>query len=172
MKPLKSSSKKRILLIASLLLIVAGLISGLTMTAVAGKSHETQTANSEIPDPPLTFPTPVPLPPGDISGTRSEPEIVHFAGPETRGTEVLIAGKKIKLPEDAELGGLTLSDSLMFRIIRGNSIIRIGCKTGEVSFGIIAQGEEGAFDFLKQYFPDQAEAIDSLPVRDSEETSE
>jgi len=37
--------------------------------------------------------------------------------------------------------------------------------TGVVVGGRIEPGEEGAFDFLKEVFPDQQEAIDSLPVK-------
>ena len=37
--------------------------------------------------------------------------------------------------------------------------------TGEIAEGRITPGEEGAFDFLKEALPDQAEAIDSLPIR-------
>ena len=182
MKSLKSS-KKRILLIASLLLIVAGLISALAMTAVAGKSQETQTAQSEITisptltsaplllPPPLT-PAPLPSPPPELSETQCVVEELHLAGPETRGIEWLIGGKKVKLPEDAELGGQTMyNHSPLLHIIRGNSTMYIGQTTGKVYFCSIARGEEAAFDFIKQSFPDQAEIIDSFPVKASDEVS-
>jgi hypothetical protein len=182
MKSLKSS-KKRILLIASLLLIVAGLISALAMTAVAGKSQETQTAQSEItisptltsaplPLPPPFTPAPLPPPPREVSATQVVVQELHLAGPETRGIEWSIGGKIIKLPEDAELGGhLTTNDGVLLLIIRGNSTMYIEQTTGKVSFCIIARGEEAAFDFIKQAFPDQAETIDSFAVKASEEVS-
>jgi len=172
MKSLKSSSKKRILLIASLLLIVAGLIAGLTITAVGGKSQETQTAQSEITISPTPTPAPLLLPTPNISGTGSVVQTLYVAGPETRGIEWLIGGKKIKLPEDAELGGQTITDDgFMLVIIRGNSTMYIEQTTGKVYFCSIARGEEAAFDFIKQAFPDQAEIIDSFPVKASEEVS-
>ena len=94
------------------------------------------------------------------------------AGPETRGIEWLIGGKKIKLPEDAELGGvLTTDDGFMLVILRGNSTMSIELTTGKVYFCSIACGEEAAFDFIKQAFPDQAEIIDSFAVKASEEAS-
>lgn len=97
---------------------------------------------------------------------------LHVAGPETRGIEWLIGGKKIRLPEDAELGGhLTTANGVMLVIIRGNSTMSIEQTTGKVYFCSIARGEEAAFDFIKQAFPDQAEIIDSFPVKASEEVS-
>jgi hypothetical protein len=143
-------------------------------------------------------PTPAPTPPGSDrpiaedgggleEGERCYP--VFLSGPMTRGTQVTIAGKTVVLPEDAELGGLVVSanpaveadgtcpgcaalEHLPFlRIIRGNSVVSIGEKTGVVVGGRIAPGEEGTFDFLKVVFPDQADAIDSLPVIPLSETT-
>ena len=172
MKSLKGGSKKRILLFASLLLIAAGLISGLTMATVAGKSQEAQTAQSEIAISPPFTPAPLSTPPPELSATQCVVEELHLAGPETRGIEWLIGGKKIKLPEDAELGGQTMyNHSPLLIIIRGNSTMYIGQTTGKVYFCSIARGEEAAFDFIKQAFPDQAEIIDSFPVKASDEVS-
>jgi hypothetical protein len=172
MKSLKGGIKRRTLVIAALLLIVAALISGLTITAVAGKSQETQTAQSEITISPTPTPAPLLLPRPNISGTESVVQRLYVAGPETRGIEWLIGGKKIKLPEDAELGGvLTTDNGFMLVIIRGNSTMSIDQNTGKVYFCNIARGEEAAFDFIKQAFPDQAQIIDSFAAKASEEVS-
>lgn len=169
MKPFRGSTKRRTLAIAALLVIVAALISGLTMNAVAGKSQEPQTAQSEITIFPTPTPTPFPGPTPSISETETATGYtLYLAGPETRGIEWLIAGKKIKLPEDAELGGLMIVDhSPVLCIVRGNSIVYIGYTTGKVTFCSIAQGEEGVFDFLKQAFPDQAEIVDGHGSKNS-----
>ena len=109
--------------------------------------------------------------------------IEFWGGPPTRGAEVIIAGATVKLPDDAELDGLVmcatpvmsvdgdcpgceyLDDLPWFRIVRGDSVISIGLNTGVVVGGRVAPGEECAFDFLKHVFPDQAEAIEALPVK-------
>lgn len=89
----------------------------------------------------------------------------YLGGPETRGTETCIAGKTVKLPDDAELGGFApLLPHSPQSIIRGNSVISIGVHDGTITGGRIAPGEEGIFDFLKEIFPDQSDAIDALPV--------
>jgi len=103
---------------------------------------------------------------------------IELSGPNTRGISTQIGGKTVQLPDDAELGGLLIemyvpmgSEGKAFlenrpalRIIRGDSEILIGSRTGVIISGRIEPGEEGAFDFLKQYFPDQSIAIDSIPV--------
>jgi len=103
---------------------------------------------------------------------------VTYAGPTTRGSAIQIAGKKVQLPDDAELGGISVCSygapslsgqkgvdyGARWVIIRGKSQISIGINSGIVMSGYIAPGEGGAFDFLKEYFPDQTDAIDSIPV--------
>ena len=106
-----------------------------------------------------------------------------WGGPLTGGTEVTIAGKKIRLPDDAQLDGVVVSvlpaislddggcaicdrldDLPWLNIVRGDSKITVGLNTGVVVGGRIAPGEEEAFDFLKEALPEMADAIDSLPI--------
>jgi len=108
-------------------------------------------------------------------------------GMETRGSQILIAGQVVKLPADAELNGMISSINPVITdgqisseaksivpslpvlwITRGNSYVWIGLDSGVIVSGMISAGEEGAFDFLKEYFPAQARAIDALPIRDPE----
>jgi len=113
--------------------------------------------------------------------------ISFWGGPPTRGTEVLIAGKNVRLPDDTELDGVTtgvtpaigldgscpicdrLDDLPWLNIVRGDSKITVGLNTGVVVGGRVAVGEEAAFDFLKDEFPEQAEAIDRLPTMEVSE---
>lgn len=100
--------------------------------------------------------------------------ITFDRGPLTRGAEIEIAGRKIRLPNDAEVGGIiqegipidpsiSLDSMLPYIVIfRGQSAIHIHLNTGHVLYGWFAPGEQGAFDFLKTYFPEQVSAIDAL----------
>lgn len=110
---------------------------------------------------------------------RGEIRIREVSGPATRGIETCIAGKTVKLPDDAWIRGIMVTwlvitpDSAkaynnrpVMIINSGNSTIGIGINTGVVTGGRVAPGEEGSFDFLKRVFPDQQEAIDSLPVEE------
>lgn len=106
----------------------------------------------------------------------------NYSGPETKGAAVSIAGKTITLPADAQVGailavGLALvgpgtpefsDDSPVMLIERGDSFVWIDMHTGRVTDGGIAPGGEGAFDFLKESFPDEEAVIDSLPVKPPE----
>lgn len=109
-------------------------------------------------------------------------KIVDLDSPEAWGAEIEIAGKMIKLPDDARvktvLGEILVGYSSEGKcygceaaaqvpitcIERGDSLVSIG-RTGVVLSGNIAPGEIGAFDFLKEVLTDQKTAIDSLPVK-------
>ena len=85
---------------------------------------------------------------------------VKSAGPQTKGFTVVVAGKKIKLPDDAYIGaivsevvcipGQPCSKAPLLGIQRNNSYIIVSIPTGRIDKEVIAPGEEGAFDFLKR----------------------
>lgn len=86
--------------------------------------------------------------------------IYETSGPSTKGMTITIAGKKIKLPDDAYIAhdvssvtrspGKTGPETPYFVIARGNSKILIPQRSGKIYSETIAPGEEGAFNFLKE----------------------
>ncbi len=97
--------------------------------------------------------------------------------------EIVIANKTVELPPgvyvrgviisvatgvspDGECSGCDVLDDLPILIIEKDDCrIKIGKHTGRVVSGHVTPGKEDAFDFLKEAFPDQAQAIESLPMK-------
>jgi len=87
--------------------------------------------------------------------------LVALAGPGTRGKTITVAGKEVKLPPDAELGGLapiaepSLDQVLppgyepldypLLRIIRGEMVIFVSVETGWFDVNL---GSRRDFQFL------------------------
>ena len=131
-------------------------------------------ADLAVPSPP---PIPnwllTPLPPAkskeeaiaQIDQRRKElglkPGIVQStSGPSTRGAQISVAGKIIKLPDNAYIEVRITSTTCgkepclkapIYSIIRGKSRIVFSAVDGEVDREEITPGEEGAFDFMKTY---------------------
>lgn len=161
--------KRKTLLVLAVTLIIVSAITGLTVTALAGGSPATSVQPSMTPPPPPPPPfsgMPGAVPPPTQSDVKENGVEVLLAGPQTSGAEITIAGKTIKLPEDAQLGGLVvdvlavqgatdpMADHLPLIIIqRGSSTVYVGLNDGVFVYGSLAPGEEGAFDFLKESFP-------------------
>jgi hypothetical protein len=86
------------------------------------------------------------------------------SGPETLGATITVAGKTIKLPPDAYLGGELVAyfgacnlpspcpETPILLIQRGNSTIGIVMRTGQLveNPDFIKPGEERLFDFLRE----------------------
>jgi|GEM_PF-5585527 len=101
--------------------------------------------------------------------------IMFDRGPLTRGTEIVIAGRKMRLPDNAEIRAIlsngltpslprdmTESPTTVAVITRGNSSITLDMTTGRVVEIHFAPGEKNAFDFVKAHFPEHASTIDAL----------
>ncbi|MBI4287424.1 MAG: hypothetical protein HY671_03210 [Chloroflexi bacterium] len=91
---------------------------------------------------------------------RPPGKIAAASGPETKGVTITLAGKKIKLPEDAFIehnivdvvsppGGPRIETPVLV-LRRGNSTISISVPSGKVHEEKLAPGEEKAFDFLRK----------------------
>jgi len=168
--------KRKTFLVLVVTLIIVSAIAGLTVSALAGGSPATSVQPSMTPPPPPPPPfsgMPGAVPPPTQSDVKENGVEVLLAGPQTSGAEITIAGKTIKLPEDAQLGGLVVDvlalqgvtnpmvDHLPLIIIqRGSSEVYVGLNDGIFVYGVLASGEEGAFDFLKEAFPNQDASID------------
>ncbi len=136
--------------------------------------------------PAQTTPTPTPIPPTKLTREQIQPtweelqkmskaledtykprekifdSEVHYviSGPTTKGMTITIAGKKIKLPDDAyieyDVSSVTISpgktgpETPYFVIARGNSRILVPQHSGKIYSETIAPSEEGAFNFLKE----------------------
>jgi hypothetical protein len=159
-----SAFKRRWVMAVCALLFVA-LAAGIPLLVTA------QQAPPPPPGPPpaLVLPKPPPAlskesldwmltvnPPGpsvDVEGGK-----VHiFAGPPTRGMTIEVAGKPLKLPEDAELGGFIMIVDYLegkrptrclppaYRIYRGDGEALVSKVTGEF---VIVKGTRQQFQFL------------------------
>ena len=81
-------------------------------------------------------------------------------GPTTKGMTITIAGKKVKLPDDAYIEyyvtegipspGARMPDLPLYVIARGKSMISVSRGSGKIDREIVALGEEGTFNFLKE----------------------
>ena len=91
---------------------------------------------------------------------RAPGKIIAASGPETKGITLTIAGKKIKLPDDAFVehnivdavgpaGGPRIETPVLV-LKRGNSTLSISVTSGKIHEEKLAPGEEKAFDFLKK----------------------
>lgn len=93
-------------------------------------------------------------------------------GPSTAGGKIVIGKTIIKLPDDAYIdgrvsatcGGGPCPKSPVYGIMRGKSRVVFSGKDGEVSEELIAPGESGAFDFLKDHLQKKAANRAPLPV--------
>lgn len=82
------------------------------------------------------------------------------SGPDTRGAIITVAGKKVKLPDDAYIKhfiveilcapGQKCLQAPVYVVGRGNSEIAFSARTGEIGQEKVAAGEQGTFDFLKR----------------------
>ena len=92
----------------------------------------------------------------------ASPAPQQIADPSLEGN-IVIAGVEIHLPEDAHIDGfiskaLCRPGSTCARlpwvvIRRGESKIWVSIPTGVIDREVLALGEEGAFDFLKEALP-------------------
>jgi hypothetical protein len=81
--------------------------------------------------------------------------IKHLKGEITKGAEIEVGNRKLKLPNDAYLDGLVVSDHSYdhddlpaYIIKRGSSKIKISVETGKIIDKEIAAGESTIFEFL------------------------
>ncbi|MCA0753719.1 hypothetical protein KP806_01555 [Paenibacillus sp. N4] len=90
-------------------------------------------------------------------------EKVSVSGQETKGIDIEVAGKKIKLPEDTYIDGIIVSghvegSSLPAYVIRkGNSSVKIGVNTGIVFDEIVDSNDSDPFKFLDAVKQDKGE---------------
>lgn len=119
--------------------------------------------------PPADMHGATPLPPDlwkeQIKKAEAMPGGITRAGPETKGSTITIADKKIKLPADAYWNGILASldcaagipcpDPPIITIRRGNSFIQVQINTGQITSETIASGEAGIFAFLDKELPTQ-----------------
>ena len=99
--------------------------------------------------------------PQQIANPSLEGNIIQSTS--NKGETVTIAGVEIHLPEDAYIDafiskalcrpGSTCARLPWVVIQRGESKIFVSIPTGVIDREIIAPGEEGAFDFLKEVLP-------------------
>lgn len=95
---------------------------------------------------------------------RGEPQIARLAD-VTRGKEVTIAGRKVQLPEDAYVEGISWNMCIVgepchpvtFGIVRGTSTVGVDAQTGEILYNTLKPTEEQlidreAFQFLEEAF--------------------
>lgn len=97
--------------------------------------------------------------------SRATGGTVTRAGPETKGATITVAGKNIKLPDDAYWDGIAMEVSCLnevpcaqtpiIGIVRGKSEIGVSINTGQIAGEKVAPGEEGAFAFLDKELPPQ-----------------
>lgn len=87
-------------------------------------------------------------------------KFIDVGGPQTTGTEIVLAGKKLRLPPDTSIGmrisevfcmeGKPCPKAPLIVLQRGNSKIWISEPTGQITQRLTAPGEEHAFDFLQE----------------------
>ena len=95
-----------------------------------------------------------------------------ISGPATRGAIITVAGKKIKLPDDAYIDSLiTIVEPLpgvptyatpIYVISRGKSKVSISAPTGQLVFERISSEEKGIFDFLDKELPPQVIGVRTM----------
>ncbi|MEX0926062.1 MAG: hypothetical protein WD208_05025 [Dehalococcoidia bacterium] len=94
-----------------------------------------------------------------LQEAREQGHVVRTSGPETAGSTIEVTGVPIQLPEDAyvahRIAGGTCIDpdycpkAPFYVIARGSSSI-VADLDGELMFEELAEGEEDAFDFLRE----------------------
>ena len=85
----------------------------------------------------------------------------ELTGPTTKGAKVIIGKNIIKLPDDAYIDYLMIESLCApgakcpqtpeYGIIRGKSRMSFSSVDGEIVIELIAQGEMGTFDFMKDF---------------------
>ena len=160
------------------------------LTTVSSFDITTETilpAQATTPTPtPTRTPTPTPTPPPKLTREQMQPTqeerakmskaledsyarsgkppdtSTHYviSGPTTKGMTIPIAGKQIKLPDDAYVEhyvivgtaspGKVPPPTPYFVIARSNSRVIVPTGSGKIYSETIAPGEEGAFNFLKE----------------------
>lgn len=126
------------------LLVVAIILLGRSRVSSDGWNPETPLDSSEVLEPtPGIFPTIDPtrdaLELEEFRKARGEPQIARLAD-VTRGKEVTIAGRKVQLPEDADVEGIAWNMCIVgepchpvtFGIVRGTSTVGVDAQTGEI----------------------------------------
>jgi hypothetical protein len=84
---------------------------------------------------------------------------VYATGPQTAGAEIVISGKRVKLPLDATLDGVIVElfgtctpspcpQTPIYTIKRGKSLVWASVD-GTLDESLIAPGEDSLFDFLR-----------------------
>ncbi len=166
MNPIIETLKRKNSRILLLIGIFGILAVAVTVSIAAGPS---------IPPPPDTLPAGSnPEPPPELS--RAEKEAIDDAwekaqregnpnvainerftvrvvsGPATRGMTLEIAGKTLTLPDDAELGGLSVASGLTYNIMRGDGLARVSASTGEFR---ISDGDRSVFQILFDTFGEE-----------------
>jgi len=159
--------------------VIAGLVFGGIALAGASKPTSLNPETLSVKPTPTPWPSPLPTPPN-----QNQPSYVMTAaeveewlqkmleenrnnggfdiitvGPTTKGCNIAVAGKVIKLPDDAYvearadcilcIAGFTCPQTPFYTIARGNSRLEVDY-SGKIWSEEIAQGDEGAFDFIKE----------------------
>lgn len=119
----------------------------------------TQEPPLPVPAKPLTFDEEVQLKQSLNQQHRMDGSEVVLRGTSTKGKVIEIAGKPVRLPDDAQLDGLIISvdcvpgqvcpETPLYVITRRNSRIFVSVPTGTAYDKSVAPGEDSAFDFLK-----------------------
>ena len=153
----------------------------LALVAIAGVLYTTAMASEPSPPspalPPVATPAPpIHTPPPDRSPATQEEEqtraktiqeargqVIVVSGPDTRGSIVRIAGLEIELPQDAIVNryvvdvfcvaGLPCPEVPIYELKRGNSTVAVSAPSGIIVEENTANGEESAFDFLREVLP-------------------
>lgn len=100
------------------LLVAIGVIAVVAFAASTSPSVSSKTLDAAI-DPPPPLDAPMTPPPVDVekdaeffkqqvAAMEKTTVVTKLSGPETAGAEIVVAGKKIKLPDDAEMFGVDI----------------------------------------------------------------
>ena len=100
------------------LLVAIGVIAVVAFAASTSPSVSSKTLDAAI-DPPPPLDAPMTPPPVDVekdaeffkqqvAAMEKTTVVTNLSGPETAGAEIVVAGKKIKMPDDAEMFGVEM----------------------------------------------------------------
>ena len=163
----------------SLRIRISILSVALVLLALAGVLYTTAMASEPAPPSPSTPPVATPPPPAHTPPSERPPmtkeeeeqarakaiqgargQVIIVSGPATRGSIVRIAGLEIQLPSDAFvdryvvdilcIAGRPCPEVPIYELKRGNSTLAVSAPSGAIVEEDTANGEEGAFDFLKE----------------------
>lgn len=100
--------------------------------------------------------------------------IQHISGEITKGSDIIVAGQKIKLPSDAFVKAYIVNDEFLeqsentkqhlsfYAIQRGNSTIMISENTGHVVNLVLDEADKQPFGFLKGNIRGYLKGVDKV----------